>query len=141
MHFPAIQYQLIVSDSLLKIQISTVGFSVLAKKHDEQIYEYLQKVAHLTDEQKTAMMNYEPFLGMTIGEARIAMRQIEEPDITFNSKALRAVFIGQRKTKYVLIFNLGTPNRVVEWTTFTDEEVKEISKPRDHRPNPLIPDY
>jgi len=45
-----------------------------AKKHDHQIYEYHQRADHLTDEQKTAMMNYEPFLGMTIDEARIAMR-------------------------------------------------------------------
>jgi len=81
-----------------------------AKEHDEQISEYIQKTEHLTDGQKTAMMNYEPFIGMTIGEARIAMRQIEEPDIILNGKAFQAVFIGQYKTKYVLIFNLGVPN-------------------------------
>ena len=110
-----------------------------AKEHDEQIYEYLQKADHLTDEQKAAMKNYEPFIEMSIDEARIAMEQIGEPDITFNSKAFQAVFIGQYKTKYVLIFNLGAPNRVVEWTVFSGEDVREISQPRDHRPKPTIP--
>lgn len=47
--------------------------------------------------------------------------------------------MGQWKTKYILIFDLGSPNSVVEWTVFSDEDVKEISQPRDYRPKPTIP--
>jgi len=127
--------------TLLCSCISKNLFSTLekTKKRDQQIFEYIQKANHLTDKQKAAMKNYEPFIGMTIDEARIAMEQIGEPDISFNSKVFQAVFRGQQKTKYVLIFNLGTPNRVMEWTVFSKEEVKEISQPRDHRPKPAIP--
>lgn len=72
-----------------------------AKEHGKHIYKYLQKASHLNDEQKTAMMSYQPFLGMTIDEAMISMRQIRKPEITFNSKVLQAVFIGRWGTKYV----------------------------------------
>ena len=110
-----------------------------AQEHDQQIHTYIQKADHLTDKQKAAMKNYEPFIGMTIEEARIAMEQIGEPDISFNSKVFQAVFRGQQKTKYVLIFDLGSPNRVMEWTVFTKEEIEEISQPKDHQPNPYTP--
>ena len=71
-------------------------------------------------------------------EEAIMVMSLVEKQVEFNEKILKAQFKNRANQIYVLLFDCGTPNRVKQWSAFTDEEVKEYTKFRDVHPCPPI---
>lgn len=102
---------------------STINMLMNQRK---KISIYLQTANHLNEKQKQAMMDHQPFMGMTFEEVCLAMHldditvKLSEIDIP-----LQAVFTANN-ISYVIYFDGGTPNRILEWSSFPDGEAKEV---------------
>ena len=129
-----------IKTSLIIILILTACASKLPSDTllmSQKIFDYLQTASHLDEEQKQAMMNHQPFLGMTFEEASLSMRLVEITVEIFDIP-LQAVFTGNN-INYVIYFDGGIPNRVLEWSSFTDKDVQEILEDLRERREKTIP--
>jgi len=75
------------------------GFSCSTRQTDRgmaasaELESYLRTADHLTEKQKEQLERGRPFVGMTIEEANLAMKQ-ESADLVVSGKTTRAVYIG-----------------------------------------------
>jgi hypothetical protein len=109
----------------------------ISSAQQERIQHYIRTAEHLNEDQRQAMKQGKPFIGMTYDEARMAMTLVDWQG-KFDGKILKARFKDSTSRLYVLFFDCGTPNRVKLWSAFTDEEVDELTKFRDVHPCPPI---
>jgi len=96
---------------------------------------YLQTADHLDDEQKKQMESRQPFVGMTLDEANLAMSK-ESTELNVFGAAMQAVYVGGSGARYYLYFE-GDPPRVVKWTAISDDEIK-LTDPELLRPSPPL---
>jgi len=96
---------------------------------------YLQTAGHLDAEQKKQMASRQPFVGMTLEEANLAMRK-ESTELKVSGATMQAVYVGGSGTRYYLYFE-GEPPRVVKWTAISDDEIK-LTDPELLRPSPPL---
>ena len=110
----------------------------LNSEQKERIQHYLQKAEHLDGDQRRAMNQGIPFVGMTYEEATIAMTLVSWQG-KVDGRVLKAQFAGGSGRTYVLFFDCGTPNRVMAWSVFTDEEIEELTEFPDVNPDlPIV---
>ena len=96
---------------------------------------YLQTADHLDKEQKKQLARRQPFVGMTLEEANLAMRK-ESAELKVSGATMQAVYVGGSGTRYYLYFE-GDPPRVVKWTSISDDEIK-LTDPELLRPSPPL---
>jgi len=101
----------------------------------EELEDYLQTADHLNEKQKEQMTRRRPFVGMTLEEANLAMRQ-ESTKLILSGQAMQAVYVGVSGARYLLYFQ-GEPPRVVNWTSVTDDQI-ELTDPDLLRPTPPV---
>lgn len=99
----------------------------------EQLDRYIQAADHLTDKQKKDLARRRPFVGMTLGEANLAMYR-ESIDAVLSGRAFQAVYVGEAGVKYYLYFQ-GEPPRVAKWSQFSRDDIKLLD-PDILRPSP-----
>ena len=105
--------------SLVLASCGTMEFgSEMDKAHGrgKVIWEYTQAADHLTESQKNAMINRQPFVGMTKEEADMAM-YYEKSNVYGSGRTVQAIYTGGWGVKYYLYFE-GSPPRVVEWQSY-----------------------
>ena len=100
-----------------------------------ELEKYLQTASHLNEKQKEQMALHRPFVGMTIDEANLAMRQ-ESAKLILSGKAMQAVYVGGSGVRYQLYFQ-GDPPSVVNWTSVSDDQI-ELTDPNLLRPTPPV---
>ena len=101
----------------------------------EELENYLRTADHLNEEQKEQMTRRRPFVGMTLEEANLAMRQ-ESTKLILSGKAMQAVYVGGSGVRYQLYFQ-GDPPSVVNWTSVSDDQI-ELTDPNLLRPTPPV---
>ena len=101
----------------------------------EELHNYLQTADHLNEKQKKEMSLHRPFVGMTINEANLAMRQ-ESTKLILSGEAMQAVYVGRSGARYQLFFQ-GDPPRVVDWTSVSDDQL-QLTDPDLLRPTPPV---
>ncbi len=101
----------------------------------EELNVYLQTADHLNEKQKKEMSLRRPFVGMTIDEANLAMRQ-ESTRLILSGEAMQAVYVGRAGVRYKLFFR-GDPPKVVDWTSVSDDQL-QLTDPDLLRPTPPV---
>jgi len=99
----------------------------LNSERKARIQHYLQTAEHLDENQRQAIEQGLPFVGMTYEEATIAMTLVSRQG-KLDGRMLKAQFAGGNGRTFVLFFDCGTPNRVTAWSVFTDEEIEELTE-------------
>ncbi|QTA87327.1 hypothetical protein [Desulfonema magnum] len=102
---------------------------------DKEVYDYLETANHLNEAQKQEMMQGNPFIGMTMKEAHLAMYPDRSAAVRFSDRTLQHDYRGGWGVRYSLFFDGGTPNRVENYFFLSDKEIEEFRKPRDFRPD------
>ena len=128
---------------LLTACFSKTGTINMLMNQRKKTSAYLQTASHLNEEQKQAMKDHQPFIGMTFEEACLAMHldriTVELSDIDI---PLQAVFTAN-SVSYIIYFDGGTPNRVLEWSSLPDADAKEVlenlRKSQEHLHGPSLP--
>jgi hypothetical protein len=107
----------------------------------QDVQHYLETATHLNEEQRNAMLDGRPFIGMTLGEAELAMTLLQR-QVVLSGEILQGKFRSMNGLIYIIAFDRGTPNRVVKWTSFTSEDMEELSTFPDPHPCPpiILPD-
>ncbi len=102
----------------------------------QTVANYIESADHLTEIQKTALKNGEPFIGMTVEEADILLC-LKTSYITLDNGLLYGVYNESSIGEYHVYFS-GAPLRVTFWSVF---EFKDIKLPdvEDLRPDSGIP--
>jgi hypothetical protein len=101
----------------------------------EALENYLQTADHLNEKHKEQMTLRRPFVGMTLEEANLAMRQ-ESTKLILSGTAMQAVYVGGAGVRYQLYFQ-GEPPRVINWTSVTNDQI-ELTDPDLLRPTPPV---
>ncbi len=104
---------------------------------DEALERYLTTADHLSEEQRQAIKEGRPFIGMTEEEANLSMTE-SKVQATRDGKLLRAQFRDRAGREFKLEFDRGSPNRVLWWSGFTDAEVRDLTRHRDVHPRPPL---
>lgn len=128
----ALALSLAACDATVPVQESANG------ERRSSIELYLQTVDGMSEADQAAMREGRPFVGMTYEEAELAMRLIEV-QIRIDGNVLQSRFQGPEGQGYTVFFDCADPNRVKDWTVFTDSEVEALSDFRDVHPCPPIP--
>jgi hypothetical protein len=127
----------IVSLAVVSVSCNTVtsAHEELSDSKQEHIQQYLETAEHLSDDQRKAMSVGKPFIGMTYEEVTMVMTLVER-QANCDGKILEAEFKNMASQRYNLLFDCGEPNRVKQWSVFTDVESEEFTKFRDVHPGP-----
>lgn len=107
----------------------------LGDSKQEQIEQYLETTEHLNEDQRQAMRDGTPFTGMTYEEVTMVMTIVGK-QADCDGKILKAEFENMASQRYLLFFDCGVPNRVKQWSAFTDVESEEFTRFRDVHPGP-----
>ena len=118
---------------LLVCCASGADVSTGAPTREAELAEYLASAAHLSAEQRSLLERHQPFEGMTLEEATLAMVPLET-EMAVGERVRQATFVGGGGVGYRVVFE-GDPERVVDWVV-ADDVV--LPKPDTYRPNPPI---
>ena len=107
----------------------------LSDSKQEHIQQYLETADHLNEDQRRAIREGKPFIGMTYDEVTMVMTIVGK-QADCDGKILKAEFENMASQRYLLFFDCGVPNRVKQWSAFTDVESEEFTRFRDVHPGP-----
>lgn len=100
---------------------------------DAALAAYLDTATHLSAEERRQMERHQPFEGMTLREAGLAMVPLET-EMTVDERVRQATFAGN-SVAYRVSF-AGAPERVVDWVVASDVVLPEADT---FQPNPPLP--
>jgi hypothetical protein len=98
----------------------------------DRLEAYLAGATDLTPEQRQSMRRHQPFRGMTVEQARLAMESVDS--FVVDGRVRQATFVGGEGIHYRIVFE-GDPARAVDWTSAPEVELRE---PEEFRPNPPL---
>jgi hypothetical protein len=99
---------------------------------------YVESVDHLTEDQKKAMLNEQPFIGMTSDEAAMAMN-FQNALVTLDGNILYGIYLDSDNTKYHVYFS-GIIPEVSFWSVFEFKDIELVDIENVH-PDSGLPDF
>lgn len=129
--------QLILSGLLCFVACTTHPLNSRDPKQVAALQTYLQQVTHLSAEQRSAMQQGQPFIGMTLTEANLAMERVAASEQRLGEQ-IKVVYHTGGANYYTVFFSGHEPIRIVEYLFMSDRELDQLWRNRDlpsTRPN------
>ncbi len=122
--------QLILSGLLLLAACTTQPLNSRNPEQVAALQRYLQQATHLSAEQRTAMQQGQPFIGMTLAEADLAMERVKESEQRLGEQ-IKLVYHTGGANYYTVFFAGHEPSRIVEYLFMSDRDLEQLWRDRD----------
>lgn len=122
--------QLILSSLLVFTACTTQPLNSRTPEQIAALQHYLQQATHLSTEQRNAMQQGQPFIGMTLAEADLAMERVAESEQRLGEQ-IKVVYHTGGANYYTVFFSSHKPSRIVEYLFMSDRDLEQVWRDRD----------